>query len=110
MRREELTEAIHDLTEGTHMAQYALEHAMALLSDQQLGELFDTVADHHDLVSGMTAILARGVDLDLSQRETELDRVTNVAGAERRLCAQAHFDGRGAHWLGPGEVCAFAKF
>lgn len=49
-RREELTEAIHDLADSPHMRQHALEHAMAKLTSQQLGELFDQVADHHAML------------------------------------------------------------
>lgn len=50
MSREELTEAIHDLADSPHMRQYALEHAMASLDLVQLGELLDTVADHHSVL------------------------------------------------------------
>lgn len=50
MNREELTEAIHDLADSPHMRQHALEHAMGLLHLEQLGELFDQVADHHALL------------------------------------------------------------
>jgi hypothetical protein len=50
MNREELSEAVHDLASTTHMARYALEHAMAALALEQLKQLFDTVADHHDLL------------------------------------------------------------
>jgi hypothetical protein len=52
MNREELTEAIHDLTDSSHMTTYVLEHAMAMLDLRQLGELFDQVADHHTLTGG----------------------------------------------------------
>lgn len=50
MNREELTEAIHDLADSPHMRQHALEHAMAKLTSMQLGELFDQVADHYELL------------------------------------------------------------
>jgi hypothetical protein len=50
MNREELSEAVHDLADSPHMRQYALEHAMAMLHLEQLKQLFDLVADHHQLL------------------------------------------------------------
>lgn len=67
MNREDLTEAIHDLASTPHMAQYALEHAMAGLELRALAELFDTVADHHELVVDLSRRLAQGVDVDVSR-------------------------------------------
>lgn len=65
MNREELSEAVHDLADSPHMVQYALEHAMGQLALNQLVELFDAVADHHDLVGRMAGVLRRGVDVEL---------------------------------------------
>jgi hypothetical protein len=110
MNREELTEAIHDLARGQHMSTYALEHAMALLQLNQLGELFDAVADHHSLVENMVRVLDRGVDVDLGRSAGGSTEGRTAVSSQARLCAHAHFDGRGAHWLEPGEVCAFAQF
>lgn len=50
MNREELSEAVHDLARTPHMSTYALEHAMAALDLEKLIQLFEAVADHHDLL------------------------------------------------------------
>jgi hypothetical protein len=110
MNREELTEAIHDLARSPHMSEYALERAMGALSLFELAELFDAVADHHQLVGGLASVLARGVDVDLGRMAGGSTGAGDASTPRRILCAHAHFDGRGAHWLAPGEVCAFAKF
>jgi hypothetical protein len=110
MNREELTEAIHDLADSPHMRQHALEHAMAALDLNQLAELFDQVADHHAMLHpAPRRRVPRNPQLDdRSIKPVGVD--TMRGGGGRRLCAHAHFDGRGAHWLDPGEVCPFAQF
>lgn len=65
MNREQLTEAVHDLVDSPHMTTYALEHAMGLLDLHQLVELFDSVADHHDVLGRLAGVLRRGVDVEL---------------------------------------------
>lgn len=50
MNREQLREAILDLADSPHMRQFALEHAMDILTSNELGRLFDQVADHHELL------------------------------------------------------------
>jgi hypothetical protein len=110
MNREELTEAIHDLARTPHMSTYALENAMALLPLQELAELFDAVADHHDVLHVDVAAAARRGPVDLGRSAGGSTEGRTAVSSQARLCAHAHFDGRGAHWLEPGEVCAFAQF
>lgn len=50
MNREELRDAIQELADSPHMRFYVLELAMLQLDARQLGELFDKVADHHEML------------------------------------------------------------
>lgn len=110
MNRDELYAAILELADSPHMRQHAIERAMWKLDLEQLGELFDETADEHQLLHpAPRRRVPRNPRLgDHSIKAYEAAQVNRAAG--RRLCAHAHFDGRGAHWLEPGEECAFAQF
>lgn len=109
MTREELTEAIHDMADSPHMRQHALEHAMGMLDLEHLAQLFDAVADHHALLHPVARRrVPRNAQLGDQPIKTA-PALPPMPYGEARLCAHADEDGRGAHWLGPNEVCPYAR-
>jgi hypothetical protein len=80
----------------------------AVLEDPEYSHALDLGSAINEIKGELDTLIERWSHID-----PETDRPTNQAAdyADRHpvLCAHAGDDGRGAHWLRPGEKCAGAE-
>lgn len=105
MNREQLREGILDLADSPHMRQFALEHALDILTSDELGRLFDQVADHHSVLHPPAR---RRVPRNPRLGDQLIIDKPALAAAAReglRLCVHADDDATLPHWLAEGQRC-----